>query len=233
MAAPDRPNERQVMSRGKLSLKLEAGQSNPGSPTLASMGHKTQIERLRLQGLASAGKLQISPDKTYDFTADDLKHILEIGRGNYGTVDKMIHERSGKIMAVKRIRSTVDEREQKQLLMDLDVVMRSNDCPYIVQFYGALFKEGDCWICMELMDISLDKFYKHIYGVLLTTIPEDILGKITVAILQSVLYLHYHVWNRGLALAATSGCKIDKQPMKNSFKRDAFIAGSMSGTGSV
>uniref|UniRef100_A0A287CXW2 mitogen-activated protein kinase kinase n=2 Tax=Rodentia TaxID=9989 RepID=A0A287CXW2_ICTTR len=40
-----------------------------------------------------------------------------------------------------RIRSTVDEKEQKQLLMDLDVVMRSSDCPYIVQFYGALFRE--------------------------------------------------------------------------------------------
>lgn len=25
--------------------------------------------------------------------------------------------------------------------MDLDVVMRSSDCPYIVQFYGALFRE--------------------------------------------------------------------------------------------
>jgi len=25
--------------------------------------------------------------------------------------------------------------------MDLDVVMRSNECPYIVKFYGALFKE--------------------------------------------------------------------------------------------
>lgn len=35
----------------------------------------------------------------------------------------------------------MDEREQKQLLMDLKVVMESNDCPYIVQFYGALFKE--------------------------------------------------------------------------------------------
>lgn len=44
-------------------------------------------------------------------------------------------------MAVKRLRSTVDEREQKQLLMDLEVVMKSNDCPYIVRFYGALFKE--------------------------------------------------------------------------------------------
>lgn len=41
----------------------------------------------------------------------------------------------------QRIRSTVDEKEQKQLLMDLDVVVRSSDCPYIVQFYGALFRE--------------------------------------------------------------------------------------------
>ena len=65
-------------------------------------------------------------------------------------------------MAVKRIRSTVDEREQKEL-MDLDVVMKSSDCAYIVTFYGAIFKEGDCWICMELMAISLDKLYKVIF----------------------------------------------------------------------
>lgn len=45
------------------------------------------------------------------------------------------------LCAMQRIRSTVDEKEQKQLLMDLDVVMRSSDCPYIVQFYGALFRE--------------------------------------------------------------------------------------------
>ncbi|KAK9496839.1 hypothetical protein O3M35_012945 [Rhynocoris fuscipes] len=93
----------------------------------------------------------------------------------------MVHIRSNTEMAVKRIRSTVDEKEQKQLLMDLDVVMKSNDCSYIVKFYGALFKEGDCWICMELMDTSLDKFYKYIYDHLHTRIPESILGKISVA----------------------------------------------------
>lgn len=70
----------------------------------------------------------------------------EIGRGAFGAVNKMIFKRTEKVMAVKRIRSTVDEKEQKQLLMDLEVVMKSNDCIYIVQFYGALFKEGDCWI---------------------------------------------------------------------------------------
>ena len=41
----------------------------------------------------------------------------------------------------QRIRSTVDEREQKHLLKELDIVMNSGDCPYIVMFYGALFKE--------------------------------------------------------------------------------------------
>lgn len=82
----------------------------------------------------------------------------------------------------QRIRSTIDEKEQKILLMDLDVVMKSNDCPFIVKFYGALFKEGDCWICMQLMDTSLDKFYKFIYEKLKQRIPENIIGKITVAV---------------------------------------------------
>ena len=44
-------------------------------------------------------------------------------------------------LILQRIRSTVDEREQKHLLKELDIVMNSGDCPYIVMFYGALFKE--------------------------------------------------------------------------------------------
>lgn len=55
----------------------------------------------------------------------------------------------------QRIRSTVDEKEQKQLLMDLDVVMRSSDCPYIVQFYGALFRE----VWLNLTDLKRTTLY--------------------------------------------------------------------------
>lgn len=36
---------------------------------------------------------------------------------------------------------TVNTLEQKRLLMDLDVSMRSGSCPFTVQFYGALFRE--------------------------------------------------------------------------------------------
>jgi len=81
------------------------------------------------------------------------------------------------VTAIWSYRSTVDEKEQKQLLMDLKVVMDSSDCPYIVQFYGAIFKEGDCWICMELMDSSLDKFYHFIFDDLQQTLPEAVIGK--------------------------------------------------------
>ncbi|KAI2658808.1 Dual specificity mitogen-activated protein kinase kinase 4 [Labeo rohita] len=147
------------------------------------------IERLRTHSIESSGKLKISPEQHCDFTAEDLKDLGEIGRGAYGSVNKMVHKPSGQIMAVKRIRSTVDEKEQKQLLMDLDVVMRSSDCPYIVQFYGALFREGDCWICMELMSTSLDKFYKYVYCALDDVIPEEILGKITLATVKALNHL--------------------------------------------
>ncbi|GAB1869971.1 mitogen-activated protein kinase kinase [Camponotus japonicus] len=147
-------------------------------------------DKLRMcQSMQSTGKLQLSSDMVYDFTSEDLQDLGEIGRGGFGTVNKMIHRISNTVMAVKRIRSTVDEREQKQLLMDLEVVMKSNECPCIVQFYGALFKEGDCWICMELMDTSLDKFYKFIYERLNERIPECILGKITVATVKALNYL--------------------------------------------
>lgn len=140
--------------------------------------------------MQATGKLQLgqNKDEIYDFTSEDLQDLGEIGRGAFGAVNKMIFKETGTVMAVKRIRSTVDEKEQKQLLMDLEVVMKSNDCNFIVQFYGALFKEGDCWICMELMDTSLDKFYKFIMDQN-QRIPESILAKITVATVHALNYL--------------------------------------------
>ncbi|XP_063312429.1 dual specificity mitogen-activated protein kinase kinase 6 [Pelobates fuscus] len=128
-------------------------------------------------------------EKNFEVKADDLEPIEELGRGAYGVVEKMRHVPSGQIMAVKRIRATVNSQEQKRLLMDLDISMRTVDCHFTVTFYGALFREGDVWICMELMDTSLDKFYKHVIDKGLT-IPEDILGKIAVSIVRALEHLH-------------------------------------------
>ncbi|XP_072400740.1 dual specificity mitogen-activated protein kinase kinase 6 isoform X3 [Diabrotica undecimpunctata] len=128
-------------------------------------------------------------DRTFDVEADDLEKICDLGRGAYGVVEKMKHIPSETIMAVKRITATVNTQEQKRLLMDLDISMRSSDCPYTVQFYGALFREGDVWICMEVMDTSLDKFYAKVYknG---KKIPEDVLGNIALAVVSALHYLY-------------------------------------------
>lgn len=70
----------------------------------------------------SPGKLQISPElvldqclpksvtddvyffcvfQIYDFTAEDLEDMGEIGRGNFGSVNKMLHIKTSTVMAVK------------------------------------------------------------------------------------------------------------------------------------
>ncbi|CAF0988106.1 unnamed protein product [Rotaria sordida] len=151
----------------------------PSRPTSSTSSHRD----------LSTGKLHLSDTKVYKFTSNDLIDRGVIGEGNFGIVCKMEHEKSGTIMAVKRIRSTVDERCQKQMLNELDIVMRENTCPHIVKFYGALFKEGDCWICMELMDTSLDRFYKYVYHKLHQCIPESVLAYITLAALEALDYI--------------------------------------------
>jgi len=49
----------------------------------------------------SPGKLQISPEMIFDFTAEDLEDMGEIGRGNFGSVNKMLHIKTSTVMAVK------------------------------------------------------------------------------------------------------------------------------------
>jgi len=47
-----------------------------------------------------------------------------------------------------------------------------------------LYLQGDVWICMEVMDASLDKFYQTVFKTG-DCIPEDVLAKITYAVSAS------------------------------------------------
>ena len=70
----------------------------------------------------------------------DLKDLGQIGAGGFGTVNKMLHVRSELLMAVKIIRVSVDEADQRQVVMDLGVIRKAS-YKHIVTFYGALFYE--------------------------------------------------------------------------------------------
>ncbi|KAL5473918.1 hypothetical protein EMCRGX_G028485 [Ephydatia muelleri] len=124
----------------------------------------------------------------FQVSADDFIEEKELGRGQYGSVYQMMHKNTQALMAVKKIRATVDTTERKQLMMDLNV-SRTLHCPYTITFYGALFREGDVWICMELMDKSLSQLYKLVYDQLKLRIPEPVLGKMIEAIVKALHFL--------------------------------------------
>ena len=65
--------------------------------------------------------------------------------------------------------------------MDMNLMMMDGLWWYINRLLLSFF-QGDCWICMELMSTSFDKFYKYVYCALDHVIPEEILGKITLAV---------------------------------------------------
>nr|UPI52636.1 mitogen activated protein kinase kinase 5 [Echinococcus multilocularis] len=133
----------------------------------------------------------------YRFTANDLINEGELGHGNFAFVQKMRHRKLDCSMAVKIVRSVLNEREKNKSLKDLHIIMKSK-FERIVTFYGAIFHESECWICMELMDSSLDKFYKMVYLERKSFIPEAVLAMITVAIVSALNYLkcELHVMHR-------------------------------------
>ncbi len=143
-ASPPLPPLSSTSSRLSTSASVSSPLASLSQAAAAASSSEARLSKLLLHKSAhSTGKLVLASERReYDFKAEDLTDEGEIGRGAFGTVNKMMFAKEDfkKVMAVKRIRSTVDEREQKELLMDLDVVMRSNECKFIVLFYGAIFK---------------------------------------------------------------------------------------------
>uniref|UniRef100_A0A671XIN6 Dual specificity mitogen-activated protein kinase kinase 7 n=1 Tax=Sparus aurata TaxID=8175 RepID=A0A671XIN6_SPAAU len=121
----------------------------------------------------------------YPAEVTDLISEGEIGSGTCGQVFKVRFKKTGHVIAVKQMRRTGNKDENKRILMDLDVVLKSHDCPYIIQCYGAIVTNTDVFIAMELMGTCAEKLKKRIQG----PIPERILGKMTVAIVKALQYL--------------------------------------------
>lgn len=82
------------------------------------------------------------------------------------------------LLSLQQMRRTGNSEENKRIIMDIDVVLKSHDCPYIVHCLGCFITEADVWICMELMATCFDKLMKRSKQ----PVPEPILGKVTVAV---------------------------------------------------
>ncbi|KAJ8981593.1 hypothetical protein NQ317_011872 [Molorchus minor] len=121
----------------------------------------------------------------YKTNIREMEDLEELGNGTCGHVVKMRHKPSGHIIAVKQMRCSGNPDENKRIIMDIEVVLKSHDCKYIVQCLGCFITESEVWICMELMDTCFDKLLKRFKQ----PVPEEVLGKVTVATVEALSYL--------------------------------------------
>ncbi|KAJ1028755.1 hypothetical protein NDA16_001920 [Ustilago loliicola] len=164
-----------VTPGGSLSLTAKNGLDT--EPNSGANYHNKLTQQL--------ANLELGVEYKLDLKNEDLKTLSELGAGNGGTVTKVLHEKSGTVMAKKVVFIDAKPSVRKQILRELQILHECNS-PYIVSFYGAYLSEPHICMCMEFMDKdSLDGIYKK-YG----PISADICGKIAVVVAHGLTYLY-------------------------------------------
>ncbi|KLO16955.1 kinase-like protein [Schizopora paradoxa] len=129
-----------------------------------------------------ASGVDFSNGSSFAINMTQMQLLEELGRGNYGTVKKVLHKPTNVLMAMKEIRLELDDAKLSAILMELDILHRAV-ASEIVEFYGAFFIESCVYYCMEYMDAgSLDKLQG-------AGVPESVLARITQSMVKGLKFL--------------------------------------------
>ncbi|KAF8160768.1 kinase-like protein [Crassisporium funariophilum] len=134
------------------------------------------------KAVLNATGVNFSNGASFAINMDQLQLDEELGKGNYGTVKKVLHKPTNVAMAMKEIRLELEDAKLNAIIMELDVLHRAV-APEIVEFYGAFFIESCVYYCMEYMDAgSLDKLQG-------AGVPEDVLARIAASMVRGLKFL--------------------------------------------
>ena len=88
--------------------------------------------------------------KTFTLAYDELELGQVIGRGSSSIVAYGIHAPSRTPLALKII-NLFDKSKREQLIREI-VTLYDAQCPNLITFYGAFYREGAITIALEYMD---------------------------------------------------------------------------------
>lgn len=121
---------------------------------------------------------------TVDTKLEDLEDLGVLGEGNSGSVHRVRHRRTGQLYALKLINNIFDRSKRHQMIHELSTLYKA-DCPFLISFYGAFFKDGAISVLLELMDAgSLSDIIAAVGA-----IPEPQIAWFTKQILEGLHYL--------------------------------------------
>ena len=73
--------------------------------------------------------------------------------------------------------------------MDLEVSIKiGNKCPYLIEFYGAIYADSFIWILSEIMDSSLDKFCTQVAS-LRVKLPDAFFSLVSFSVLSALCFM--------------------------------------------
>eukprot|EP00866_Antonospora_locustae_P002100 jgi/Antlo1/2100/350 len=121
--------------------------------------------------------------------ADSYHKIEKIGEGTYGVVYKAREKRTGRIVALKKIRLN-DENEGVPATTIREVsLLKTLKHSTIVNLETVLYKENKMYLAMEYLDLDLRKYIDSMRRSN-KTVPDDVLRHFVQQILTAVDYCH-------------------------------------------
>jgi mitogen-activated protein kinase kinase 3 len=123
--------------------------------------------------------------KTFSLVYEDLELGDMIGRGSSSVVLHGVHAPTGTILALKII-NLHDKSRREQLIREI-MTLYDAQCPNLITFYGAFYREGSITIALEYMDGgSLANVLSQV-----GPIPEKVLASMAFQILWGLAYLKH------------------------------------------
>ncbi|MFH4977567.1 hypothetical protein AB6A40_004276 [Gnathostoma spinigerum] len=115
---------------------------------------------------------------------ESLRNLSIISSGSSGTVYKTLDVQNDRIIAVKSVMLNASLDELNEIMEETRILRRcstKNFNPFIIEFLGAIFIDGQLCLCMEYMDgHSLDGYGR---------LPSDFLASVTVSLINGLAFL--------------------------------------------
>lgn len=195
-----------------LSLWLGARDSRMAPAHTTGKKNRDPSGRLNFaqKAILHSDGVDFSSGASFKIKMDEFELFEELGKGNYGTVQKVVHKPTAVTMALKvgsigpvvdrlgcvdkadalctrsfdhqEIRLELDDSKLKTIITELDILHRATS-PFIVDFYGAFFIESCVYYCMEFMDAGSLDFFAG------CDLPEDVLARITRSMVEGLKFL--------------------------------------------
>lgn len=136
--------------------------------------------------ITSTGVAMLGKPKLFTVVPQELEAGTPIGRGASSYVLKSKHVPTGTCLALK-VMNMYDKGKREQLIREIRTLYDAQ-CPCLVKFFGAFYRDSTITIALEYMDGgALENVIEQV-----ESIPEPILANITYQILYGLSYLHRH-----------------------------------------